>query len=967
MEKDEQYIVGIGASAGGLEALNRFFENIPDNTGLSFVVVQHLSPDHESHMASLLGNKTNMNVYQIRDGMEIEPNSVYLIPPNNNIIIYDKNLYLKEPDEKENRYLNLPIDIFFKSLAESEANKAIGIILSGTGSDGVRGIRAIKEKQGMVMVQDKETARFDGMPVNAISTGIVDYIIPPEEMGDRLLKYIEHPYLKNKKDKSGLNSNAIEDNSYFKKILIAIKEENGIDFFQYKKNTVIRRIERRMIINQINKIENYYNFIQKVDSELEVLARELLIGVTNFFRDEKAFEVVKNKVIPDIVQQKETGDEIRLWVAGCSTGEEVYSLAILFNEYLEENGGNHKLKIFATDIQESALRKASIGEYPGSIVADVSMERLKKYFVKKDKSYKINKSIREMVIFSKHNLIKDPPFHKIDLISCRNLLIYLKQGVQQKVLSNFRFSLNNQGYLFLGSSESLGEMFDDFKPLSTKWNIYQCKGCVNKLDEVSKMSVPKVDSIKNKSRDFLASNNYNYRKSGKRKLEDKIKDALLKQQLADTVVIDEKNQLTELVGDVNKYFNFPENKISLNILDLCPENLSQAIGIAINKVKRDKEEVIYENVEFENNGVERVVDIHFNNLKISGIERDFIAIKFINKEKEESYTSRSVVQYEQTDHSNQRIKDLEQELAYTRENLQATIEELETSNEELQATNEELMASNQELQSTNEELESVNEELLTVNAEHQQKIEELTKLNNDMDNLLKSTKIGAIFISENLEIRKTTPVIEDLFQVKKRDEGRPLSEVKDKIKIDNLLEIVKKTHNKGDEVTGKIKCDKDTYLYKLIPYITRREEKRGSILTLININRLEERNKELQKLSYAVEHCPFITVITDKYAKIEYVNEKFSEVTGYSEKEVIGEEANVLKSGDLDRSYYNKLWNSIKSGESWQGMFINKTKDDNKYKEYAHIFPLLNEDGDITNYIKFSISEADDFIEVEGR
>ncbi|MFP4199504.1 MAG: CheR family methyltransferase, partial [Halanaerobium sp.] len=470
----EIYIAAIGASAGGLEALNKFFENVDDDPGIAFVVIQHLSPDHESHMVNLLSKKTEMKVLEIRDGMKIKKNNVYLIPPKKNIKIIGEQLYLYEPEERDKRYLNLPIDIFFKSLAEEKGSKAISIILSGTGSDGARGVRAIKEHNGMVMVQKKETAKFNGMPSNAIATGIVDYILAPEKMGDRLLKYVQHPYL-NDQSKNVVNKSSKKDENYLSKTLSLIKEHKGIDFFQYKDNTVIRRIERRMIINQIDKLEHYYNFLEKSKFELNTLSRELLIGVTNFFRDEEAFIKIKNEIIPELIKTKENSSEIRIWTAGCSTGEEVYSLAILFMEYLEKHRGNYKVKIFATDIQEEVLRKASIGKYPSSIVADVSAERLSRFFVKEGNMYKINKSIRDMVIFSRHNLISDPPFHKIDLISCRNLLIYLKAGVQQKIISNFKFSLNDQGYLFLGSSESLGDMFSNFKVLDSRWNIFQCK------------------------------------------------------------------------------------------------------------------------------------------------------------------------------------------------------------------------------------------------------------------------------------------------------------------------------------------------------------------------------------------------------------------------------------------------------------------------------------------------------------
>ncbi|MFW5787681.1 MAG: CheR family methyltransferase [Halanaerobiales bacterium] len=958
LTEKELYVVGIGASAGGLDALNRFFESMSDHPGMAFVIIQHLSPDHESHMVNLLSKRTKMKVREIEDGVEIKANTVYIIPPRKNLIIHDEKLYLKELKKKEKRYLNLPIDEFFKSLSEDKGNKAVGIILSGTGSDGVRGIRAIKENEGMVMVQKKDTAKFNGMPANSIATGIVDYILPPEKMGEKLVKFISHPYVTNKKDSVVKKQDKKNENT-MTKILSLVKDKADIDFFQYKESTVMRRIERRMIINQIKKLDHYYSFLQQSDFELKTLARELLIGVTNFFRDEEAFAIIQNEVIPKLIENKDDSSEIRIWAAGCSTGEEVYSLAILFMEYLEEHRGNEKVKIFATDIQEDLLRKASIGKYPGSIVADVSPERLKRFFAKEGKMYRINKNIREMVIFSKHDLTSDPPFHKIDLISCRNLLIYLKPGIQQKIISNFKFSLNNKGYLFLGSSETLGEMFNNFKVINSKWNIFQCKKCNSSLNEINQEGLGSgTANVKPRKGNKILKNNQTLdKKTQKTRIEDKIKLVLLQNQLSDTIVIDENNRLIYLVGDINQYFNFPQNKVSLNVIDMSPEGLKQALNIAINRMKRDQEDIIYRGVEFNKDNISIEVDLHLSKLEMKEFERELISIRFIEKSTQKNKeVKEKEFEYNEDEHARQRIRDLEQELEYTRENLQATIEELETSNEELQATNEELMASNQQLQSTNEELESVNEELLTVNSEHQQKIEELTRLNNDMDNLLESTNIGTIFLDEDLCVRKFTPVVKKNINLRERDKGRPLEDISSNINYDNLVETAKKVMAEGIKVEEKIQTDDgDWYLMKIMPYLTRENKTSGTIITFIDINTLQERTKELQKLSYAVEHSPFIIVITDKEATITYVNQTFCEITGYEEDEIIGENTRILKSGETPPEVYRYLWQEIKLGNKWQGEFINRRKDGDLYEEIAYIFPLLGENEEVTHYVKFSV------------
>lgn len=433
-------IVGIGASAGGLEALEQFFSNMPKDTGLAFVVVQHLSPDYKSLMVELLSKHTEMKVLRVEDGMEVKPNCVYLITPKKNLTIFHRKLYLSEQGQKHT--LNLPIDIFFRSLAEDLGDRAIGCILSGTGSDGTLGIRAIKGAGGMAMVQEESSAKFDGMPKSAIATGLIDYILPADKMPEQLVKYIKHPYV-SKSDNTDLHIRGDEDT--LSKILALIRTRTGNDFTYYKPNTIIRRIERRISINQLENIDNYLNLLVQSPSELNILYKELLIGVTKFFRDIEAMELVEKKVIPNVFKNKSKNDEIRIWVVGCSTGEEAYSIAIYMREYMEYVGKTFDLKIFATDIDRESIEYASAGIYPDNIIADVSEERLRNFFKKNNNTYKVNENIRQMVIFACHNILKDPPFSKIDLITCRNLLIYFQPVMQKKVLSLFSFSLKNNG------------------------------------------------------------------------------------------------------------------------------------------------------------------------------------------------------------------------------------------------------------------------------------------------------------------------------------------------------------------------------------------------------------------------------------------------------------------------------------------------------------------------------------------
>ena len=947
--KDQDfYVVGIGASAGGLEALKDFFKNISDTTGMAFVVIQHLAPDHDSHMVGLLAKHTEMDICQAKDEMKVKPNSIYLIPPNRNLSIFNDKLFLS-PRQSNKYNLNLPIDIFFESLAKAKKDKAIGVILSGTGSDGTRGIRAIKEKNGLVIVQDEKSAKFSAMPKNAEATGLVDYKLAPAEIGSTLVDYIDH--LDNNNQGSAEKAKPTENK--IDKVLAIIRENLNVDFTYYKNNTIIRRLERRMAINQIEDITEYINYLEKNKEEVETLYRELLIGVTKFFRDQEAFKIVRKEIIPEIVENKSNGEEIRVWVPACSTGEEVYSLAISFSEYLEDISGSYNVKIFGTDISEEAIRQAGVGKYPESIAGEITLDRLQKYFIKQGSNYKISKSIREMTIFSVHNLIEDPPFHRMDLVSCRNLLIYFEAELQRKVLSLFNFSLLKGGFLFLGSSETIGEAENLFKTYNSKWRIYKSLG---KTEQQPQINLSRNTDFNKPQMTYQNKRNLsNYNLSDKEKNIFEIKEAVIENCLPDTAIINQDNELVHVIGNLNKYLQLSVNHLSLNILEMCQQDLSLVLGIAINKAKRNDEKIFYNNVKLEEND-------NLNHIKLSVVpltkvnEEKLFAISFSEAkiEPDEGEVVEEEINIDNEEKLRERINDLERELDYTKENLQATIEELEASNEELQATNEELMASNEELQSTNEELESVNEELITVNAEHQNKIEELTRLTNDMDNLLRSTDIGTLFLDEELKIRKFTPAVKETMNLIESDVNRPLSHITHNFEYDDILpdsqEVLNNAEKKELEIQTK---DGIWYLMKILPYKTEHDKIKGVVITLVNVNELKSSNYELQKLTYAVEKSPNLIVITDKESKIEYINQAFVKETGYQE-EIIGEKTNLLKSGYVAEETYQNLWTKIKKGEEWQGEFYNRRKDGSCYWEEATIFPIEDKTGEIINFIKIA-------------
>jgi two-component system, chemotaxis family, CheB/CheR fusion protein len=873
------FCVGVGASAGGLEALEQFFKNMPSDSGLSFVVVQHLSPDYKSLMVELLSKHTDMKVYRAEDGMKILPNCIYLIPPKKNMTIFHDKLFLTE--QVHQHVINLPIDIFFRSLADDYGDRSIGIILSGTGSDGTLGIRAIKGTGGMVMAQDDISAKFDGMPKSAISTGLVDYILPADKMPEELLKYVKHPLTIKTEEKT----EQFSDENMLGKVMAIIRNRVGVDFTYYKPNTITRRLERRISINQIDSFENYVTFLEQSPKEVNILYKELLIGVTKFFRDPEAFDILKAQIIPELFKNKKKDESIRFWSMGCSTGEEAYTLAILLREYMEKTDQVHDVKIFATDLDKESLEYGSMGFYTESIVADVSMERLKKYFVKKDKGYQINENIRKMVIFATHNVIKDPPFSKIDLVSCRNMLIYLKPVMQKKVLSLFHFAMSRSGFLFLGSSESLGDLSKNFKTINSKWKIYGYKeGFAN--ESITDFLIPNL----RKSRTIQYNEPNTKIASGYSDINESILNSLINEFVPPSLIVDENHEIVHVCKDVNRYVKIPPGKISLNVLSLLRQELNTPTSIAIHKALKENKEVVYKDFKLKEKGETLFIDIKVKPITNGDKNRKLIFIIFDEKrtvQDKENNKNEVYIEYD----VNQQIKDLELELKYTKENLQATIEELGTSNEELQSTNEELISSNEELQSTNEELQSVNEELYTVNSEYQNKIEELTQLNNDINNLLKNTNIGTVFLDRNLLIRKFTPAVSSAINILDMDIGRPIHHISHNTLytrfIDDIENVIRTLVPKETEVQGK---NDNWFLMRILPYRTIENAIDGVVITFLDITERKNFEKKIEQKSEllisVLENSPIASTILDKTGQITYANQMAEQVLGLKKSEI---------------------------------------------------------------------------------
>lgn len=834
------HYVGIGASAGGLEALEAFFRKMPAKNGLVFVVVQHLSPDYKSLMVELLSKRTEMRVFRAEEGMAVVPDVIYLIPPKKNLTIFHGKLLLNEQDH--HRGINLPIDIFFRSLAEDQGEKAVAIVLSGTGSDGTRGIRSIKEHGGMVMVQDEQSAKFDGMPRRAMATGLADFILPPEEMPHHLLSFVKHPYVSRTERSETLTT----DEDDLTRIFAVLRDKSKVDFTYYKPSTVNRRIERRMTVNQIHDIREYVRLLENNPSEVTNLYRDLLIGVTSFFRDREAYDQLAGRWLPELIRNK-SDRNLRMWVVGCSTGEEAYTLAILCRECLEDHDKSLDIKIFATDADRDAIVQAGSGVYPESIAADLSPRLLNKYFFRRDDNFQVVRNIREMVVFAQHNLIKDPPFTSIDMISCRNLLIYLQPVLQNKVMELFNFSLRPAGLLMLGSSETTGEMGDYFHPLEHKHKIYKSLGKQKPIQGRPHAIAP-PNRQPGTARGPWATGQRHPGIFYEDRMLDRLLELLAEEYVPLTVVVNEQMEILHTVGRTEGYIHVPPGRMNNDLSKMISKDLSLPLSTSIQKVFNTRQPVHYSNIRVRRSDVEVTV-----NIKVAPLPEKFgrppLAVVFLEEvdRKNAAEQNHEPAAYDIGREAEQRIGDLEQQLQFTRENLQATIEELETSNEELQATNEELLASNEELQSTNEELQSVNEELHTVNAEHQRKIIELTELNNDLENMHAGTRIGMLFLDENLDLRRFTPHITRIYNLLESDIGRPFEHLTHQLADVPVVDLVRKVQQTGNTIEKEVLSEKGTwYLMRILPYRVAPQTYSGVVLSFIDIHLLKTAQAALE-------------------------------------------------------------------------------------------------------------------------
>ena len=892
------YIVGIGASAGGLEALESLFQRMPADTGMAFVVLQHLSPDHVSHMDSLLARQTRLPIQVVQDGMKVEPNRIYLNPPKKDMIISGQRILLT--DKGPERGLTLPIDHFFRSLAQDVGRFAVGVILSGTGSDGSRGVRAIHEVGGLVIAQSEETSKFNGMPRNAEQTGCVDLILPPQAIPDALVKYARKISLRD-----GLTKDQPPPNTDLERVYKLLRSEYGIDFSLYKPSTVMRRVERRLLLQDGESLAGYVDTLEVDRQELNALYKDLLIGVTHFFRDKEAFDRLAVDVVPQILEQS-GNDEIRVWVAGCATGEEAYSIAMLFCEHMQASRRHRSVRIFATDVHRTSLDFASLGLYSEDSLAEVSDERRSRFFTRVRDQFQVVSELRKMVVFAPHNVVSDAPFTRLDLVTCRNLLIYLQPIAQKKALSLFHFGLKTGGILFLGPSETPGDLQEEFESLNKHWRIYRKRRDV-RLPPDMRISFHNRAPVP-----WHASKGATGRPVNESQLVS-LYDRLLGRYLQPSILVDEKGELMHVFGGAESYLRMRGGRPSSNLLELIADELRTALSGAMQHAAKDGKVVRYSGIRLQNTPEEESLRLVVEPIADPTTSAMYLLVSFEKFDAAPQPATVTDIALEQVPRG--QIQTLENELRHTRENLQATIEELETANEELQAANEELVASNEELQSTNEELHSVNEELYTVNAEHQRKITELTELTDDMDNLLQSTDVGVIFLDSELCIRKFTPRMATAFHLLPQDLGRPLDSFASNLDDDRLLDDIRKVLATGTPVEREVRDRSDhVYFLRILPYRSQGSVD-GVVLTLIDIEAIKRQEENVRRLSDIVESSEAAIIGTNLAGQIEHWNRGATNLFRYEPEEIVGRHISVLFPEEL-RGEVEDWFIAVRKGET---------------------------------------------------
>jgi two-component system CheB/CheR fusion protein len=941
MQKDF-YVVGVGASAGGLEALEEFFRAIPCDSDMAFVVIQHLSPDFKSHMEELLARQTSIPIRRVENGMEVEPNSVYLLPAKKEMVISEGRLLLTERSSGSS--LSHPIDQFFRSLARDRGRYAVGVILSGTGSDGSRGIREIHDAGGLVMAQDEASAKFDGMPLNATATGVVDVVLPPTAIAEALFRYSKDGVSREKLAEDDLAFGSMEG---VDQIFYLLHRQHGLDFAQYKASTIGRRITRRIKILGLPSLDSYVEYISENSTEVNELYKDLLIGVTKFFRDPDAFGLLGAQVIPPLLERQAKDEPIRIWIAACASGEEAYSIAMLVDEEKRRQQTDVEVKIFATDVHTGSLQIAAKGAYHEDALSELSAERRQRYFVRTQDGYQVTRHLREYIVFAPHNIISDAPFTQMDLVTCRNMLIYLQPAAQKKALALFHFALKTGGTLFLGPSESPGELSNEFQTVDQHWRIYTKRRDVRiplgsripvgrRLERLPHVSFPIAapKSVKNDS-DLIAAY-----------------DQLLAHRMGPSILISEQGTVLHVFGGAERYLKPRGGRPSHHVTEMVEENLRGSISASWHQALTKGAPVRF--VASRGEGMKsESVRLTLTPLGDTPGNRN-VLLEFEPADLRRQPADNEIQDVELEELQAGRVKSLENELQYSQENLQATVEEMETSNEELQAANEELVASNEELQSTNEELHSVNEELYTVNAEHQRRVEELAQANDDMDNLLATTRVGVIFLDEALYVRRFTPEIAKLFHLTEHDTGRSMDSFAHHLNHPTLIDDLNQVLKSRQEIEVEVQHKNGTsFLLRILPYHSGNTVD-GVVLTLIDITSLVRAQAEIRLQQSAIESAVNGIIITDPRIEgnpITYVNKGFLTLTGYEKNEVLGRNCKFLQGEKTDQDSVETIRQALRQGAPVRIALLNYRKSGESFWNDLQITPIHDQSGTLTHFV----------------
>lgn len=933
------YYVGIGASAGGLEALRPFVANLPKHANMTYIVAQHMSPDHRSLMVELLSRETLLQVQEARNSVLPKADHIYIAPPNTDVTIDKGKLRISKPTNTIGPKPS--VDRFFISMADDQEDRAVGIILSGTGSDGARGIKAIKAAGGITIAQEPKSAKYDSMPNAAIRTGGADLVLPPHEIANQLLAIVQRPRTSIAEDFDDTQPATVRG------IIRQIATHTGMDFSNYKDATISRQILRRMAAMQIPDLDAYGEYIAKNRNELTDLAGNFLICVTSFFRDPDAFEAMRC-ILGELLKTKNPGDDIRIWIPGCATGEEVYSIAILLAEELGDQYDKYRIQLFATDINSDAIGIARPGIYPEAALSELDSKLIARYFSAHDGMYRIDQSLRDMTLFARQDIVQDPPFVRLDMVSCRNLLIYFKADLQERVMKIFHYSLRNNGVLFLGKSEAVGKLGNLFAEKDRKHKIFQKRPVASPIigsfprmrglvgNDSGEKAVAKVVSTPNAV-------------LGQERLFDLYAPASLLMTIAGDIL--------EIFGDCSNFLTIKKGKADFNVFTLIKPPFRAELRAFTHRVSRTKQSAISSPVELSEDGKPRHYRMAVHSASESGTDvADLLLICFEAIDSKPTVSSAGEGASPET---HGRIMELEQEAVLSRENLQSVIEELETANEELQslneeaqAGNEELQASNEELETANEELQASNEELITVNDELGSRTLELGETNADLTNVLNSLYQAILVVDRNLVITRHNEIANEFFDIP-GDEKPNLAVVSTRFHVPNLLGHLSKVLKSGkvDEFEFQ-REDGKFFMLRLTPYSdSKRKGVNGVVMSIFDITERKLADEKLRLSASVFEHASEATMITDASNQIISVNPAFTKITGYSAQEALGQSPSLLSSGKHPKEFYQHLWKTLLDTGAWQGEILNRRKDGTGYTEWLSLNVLNDEKGNVVRHI----------------